>query len=137
MGRFLYKIGRLRRYHEHFTEKKIFRNLYTKYPFFYFFIVKITPYLSAPSLMSVGIKKMNFFNFLMYSALVSLIVKTVYVGMGYLGSVSISQLERFLDGRKMGMIYILGGIILFLSIKRCYKKTSSMITKKIKKKTEE
>lgn len=137
MGRCLHRITRLYRHHERFTEKKLFKNLYTKYPFFYFFIVKITPYLSAPSLMSVGIKKMNFFKFLMYSTLVSLIVKTVYVGMGYLGSVSISQLERFLDGRKMGMIYILGGIILFLSIKRCYKKVSKIITKKIRKKTEE
>ncbi len=137
IGRFLHKITRLRGHHERFTEKKLLKKLYTKYPFFYFLIVKITPYLSAPSLMSVGIKKMNIFKFLWYSALISTIVKVVYVGMWYIGSVSIAQLERFLHGREMGVIYILGGIILFLIIKRCYKKISIVITEKLKKKTRE
>jgi len=136
-GRFLYKIARLRRYHEHFTEKKFFKTLYTKYPFFYFLIVKITPYLSAPSLISAGIKKMNFFKFLGYSLLISIIVKTVYVGIGYLGSVSIGQLERFLHGRKIGIAYTIGGIVLFRAIKRCYKKFSLALTQKMKKKTKQ
>ncbi len=133
-GRFLHRIARLRKYHEQFTEKKLFKTLYTKYPFFYFFIVKITPYLSAPSLMTAGIKKMNFFKFMGYSLLISIIVKTVYVGMWYLGSVSIAQLEKFLHGRKIGILYLIGGIILFQSIKRWYKKLSIILTQKMKKK---
>ncbi len=136
IGRFLHRITRLRRHHEHFTEKKVFNKLYTRYPFFYFLIVKITPYLSAPSLMTAGMKKMNIFKFIWYSLLISIIVKMVYVGIWYLWSVTIGQLENFLHRRKIAVAYLIGGIILFQIIKRCYKRISTVLIEKMKQRTE-
>lgn len=133
IGRFLYKIQRIKRQHQKITKNKLYKNLYEKYPFLFFLIVKITPYLSAPSLISTGIKKRKFFSFLKYSFFVSIIVKTVYITIGYLWSVSLGQLNRFLDGRKMIMLYIVGGVLLFRWIKKLYQRLVKVLKKEIKK----
>jgi membrane protein DedA with SNARE-associated domain len=133
IGRFLYKNLRIRKYHKTFTEKAFFKKIYTNHPFFYFFIAKITPYFSTPALISAGIQKIKFSYFLLYSLGISIIVKTTYVGIGYLGSISIKQLENFLHGRKIVGLYILVGAILFQSIKRWYKKITNILTHRQKK----
>ena len=127
IGRFLYKIKRIQRQHQKITNNKLYKNLYEKYPFLFFLIVKITPYLSAPSLISTGIKKRNFFSFLKYSFFVSIIVKTVYITIGYLWSVSLGQLNKFLDGRKMAIIYIVGWVLLFRWIKKLYQRLAKVL----------
>lgn len=131
LGRFLYKISRVKKRHKNMTQKNIFKNIYKKYPFIYFLIVKITPYLSSTSLISTGIKKMKFFVFLLYSISISIIVKTVYVWLGYLWSISIGQLKNFLEWRKMGVLYIITGIFLFRCSKKFYQRVSNKLRKKV------
>lgn len=133
IGRFLYKIKRIQRQHQKISNNKFYKNLYEKYPLLFFLIVKITPYLSTPSLISTGIKKRKFFSFLKYSFFVSVIVKTVYITIGYLWSVSLGQLDKFLDGRKMTILYIVGGVLLFRWTKKLYQKLAEILKNKAKK----
>lgn len=66
------------------TQRNILKTIYTRSPFFYFLIVKITPYLAMPSLISLGIKKTNFRVYMKYSLIMSIIVKAIYITAGYL-----------------------------------------------------
>ena len=66
LGRYFYerkyvnRLNPVKKMKEYITEKKFFENLLVQYPFFFFLVVKITPYISTPSLFSVGMKKYHF-----------------------------------------------------------------------------
>lgn len=132
IGRFLYKISRIKKQHNKITQKNKFKYIYDKYPFIYFLIVKITPYLSSTSLISVWIKKKNFFSFLKYSILISIIVKTIYITMGYIWSITIGQLNKFLDWWKIIIIYIIAWLSLLRLIKKLYERIGYKLKNKIK-----
>ena len=118
--RFFYKISFLKKFHHFVTQKNILRKVFNKSPFLYFLIVKITPYLATPSLISMWLKKMSFWSFIQYSLLTPIIVKALNLTIWYLWSFTLSQLTRFLNGWKQVAIYIIGGIILFWWVKKLY-----------------
>jgi membrane protein DedA with SNARE-associated domain len=70
-------------------------------------------------------------SFLKYSILTSIIVKTVYISIGYLWGISVKQLNAFLHWRKIAILYILIGILLFQCIKKFYQRIFKKIKKKI------
>jgi membrane protein DedA with SNARE-associated domain len=133
VGRFFYKIRFVQTiYNSTIQKKTIFSKLFARSPFLYFVLVKITPYLAMPSLISLGMKKMDFLSFLKYSFLVSCLVKIVYLGVGYFASFGISQVTQFLNGWKQIVIYVFWGILLFWGIKQGYFFLSRVLQKKLK-----
>lgn len=132
IGRTCHNIGWLKRFHYFVTQKNLLKRIFDRSPFFYFLIVKITPYLAMPSLISLGMKKMNFRSYMKYSLIMSIIVKAVYITAGYLGSISIAQVSKFMDGRKSVVLYGVAGIIVFRWIKVLYRRLSQIIKEKIK-----
>lgn len=132
IGRFFHKIRFIKRFHQYMTQRNILKTIYTRSPFFYFLIVKITPYLAMPSLISLGIKKTNFRVYMKYSLIMSIIVKAIYITAGYLWSFSVGQASRFLDGWKTIVVYGLVGIALLRGIKKLYRRLSQYIRRKIK-----
>jgi membrane protein DedA with SNARE-associated domain len=132
-----HKIKILKRFKLFSKEKEYLNKILNKSPFFYFLIVKTTPYLSAPSLIFTWIKKFKFWYFLVYSFLISIIVKILYLSVGYLGAISINELTSFLNWWKKIMIYVISWIILFLLIKRFYSYLPKLIKKESKERKKE
>lgn len=134
---FLYSIGRgahkfkFWKKFKYFSKQKDFleKNL-KKNPFVYMLIVKMTPYLATPGLIFAWKNKMNAKLFTLYAFVISILVKIIYLTIGYFGFFGIRQLERFLNGWKQVAMYIIAGILLFLLTRRIY----AYIDKKIKQK---
>jgi len=128
-----HKIKILQRFKLFSKEKKYLTNILKKTPFLYFLTVKTTPYLSAPSLIFTGIKKFKFLHFFLYSLGVSIIVKIIYLSIGYFWAISISQLTKFLNWRKQIIVYLVFWVIIFLLIKKFYSYLPKLIKKESKK----
>ena len=110
------------------NEKKFFQKLLTDIPFVFFLIVKITPYVSTPSLFSVWIKKYHFRKFLFFSALVSCIVKFVYISLWYLWWISLAKLKVIQEWWSELILFVIIGICAFYLIKLLLKKFSKRLT---------
>ncbi|MDD3262609.1 MAG: VTT domain-containing protein [Candidatus Absconditabacteria bacterium] len=133
IGRFSNKIPFLKKVSYIYKDKHFLTKALNKTPFIYFLVAKFTPYLSAPSLIFAGARKFDIKRFLFYSFIISVFVKTVYLTIGYLGSVSLKQLTSFLEGRQQIAGYVIGGLILFFITKHIY----FNLGKRIKNKSEE
>lgn len=120
LWRFSHKINFLKRFSYFSQEKKFLSNILKKRPFFFMLIVKFTPYLSSPSLFFAGIRKMRFSLFFGYSLIISVLVKIVYLAIGYFWAITIHQLTSFLDGRQQIVWYSIWWIVLFLVSKHIY-----------------
>ena len=114
------------------NEKKFFQKLLTDIPFVFFLIVKITPYVSTPSLFSVWIKKYHFRKFLFFSALVSCIVKFVYISLWYLWWISLAKLKLIQEWWSELILFVIIGIGAFCLIKLLLKKFSKRLTSRMK-----
>ena len=73
--KYINRLNPVKKVKQFITEKKFLNNLLEHYPFFFFLLVKITPYVSTPSLFSIGMKKYHFWKFLFFSAVISCIVQ--------------------------------------------------------------
>jgi MFS-type transporter involved in bile tolerance (Atg22 family) len=71
---------------------------------------------------------------MMYSFITSIIVKIIYLSIGYFGAISVGQLTKFLNWRKQIMIYIICWIVIFVLIKNFYSYLPKLINKRTKKK---
>ena len=137
--RFFYKWKYINRFKfikklkDYVTEKEFLDNLLVKYPFFFFLIVKITPYLSTPSLFSVWMKKYHFWKFLFFSILISCIVKAVYISLWYLWWISLAKLKLIQEWWSELVLFVIIGIALFYLVKYLLKKFSKRLTRRSKK----
>lgn len=118
---------------EYITEKKFLENLLAHYPFFFFLVVKITPYISTPSLFSVGMKKYHFWKFLCFSVIISCIVKAVYISLWYLWGISLAKLKLIHDWMGELVLFLILWILLFYLIKLFLKKFSKRLISRLKK----
>ena len=134
LGRSSHRITKIKRFQHFSQEKNFFSKVLAKQPFFYFLITKITPYLATPALIFTWVQKMKFKSFMGYSIIVTIIVKTLYLSIGYLGSISVLQVERFFDGWRKIMLYVLIGLLLFVCIKQIYKYFSIKLKNKVSSK---
>lgn len=132
--KYINKFKFIKKIKKYVTEKEFLENLLVKYPFFFFLIVKITPYLSTPSLFSVWMKKYHFWKFLFFSILISCIVKTVYISLGYLWWISLAKLQLIQEWRRELVLFIIIGVALFYLIKYLLKKFSKRLINWSKKK---
>lgn len=114
-------------------EKKHLVKILNKSPFLFFLTVKTTPYLSSPSLIFTWIKRFKFSKFILYSFLTSIIVKVIYLSIGYFWATSVSQLTKFLNSRKQIIIYLICWIIIFFLIRKFYSYLPNLIKKESKK----
>lgn len=133
IGRFSNKLPFLKKIPYFSQDKHFLTKALNKTPFIYFLIAKFTPYLSAPSLIFAWARKFSITWFLFYSFIISLFVKTIYLSIGYLGSISLKQLTSFLHWRQQIAWYTIWGIILFFITRYIY----FNLGKRIKKKSEE
>ena len=111
------RFNQIKRIKNYINEKKYFQKLLSDFPFFFFLIVKITPYVSTPSLFSVWVKKYHFWKFLFFSALISCIVKIVYISLWYLWWISLAKLKLIQEWRSELILFVIIGIGVFYLIK--------------------
>ena len=139
LGRYFYerkyvnRLNPVKKMKEYITEKKFFENLLVQYPFFFFLVVKITPYISTPSLFSVGMKKYHFWKYLFYSVLISCIVKAVYISLWYLWWISLARLKLIQEWRSELALFLIIWVALFYLMKLFLKKFSKKLIARIKK----
>ena len=139
LGRYFYerkyvnRLNSVKKMKEYITEKKFFENLLVQYPFFFFLVVKITPYISTPSLFSVGMKKYHFWKYLFYSVLISCIVKAVYISLWYLWWISLARLKLIQEWRSELALFLIIWVVLFYLMKLFLKKFSKKLIARIKK----
>ena len=127
------RLNPVKKMKEYITEKKFFENLLVQYPFFFFLVVKITPYISTPSLFSVGMKKYHFWKYLFYSVLISCIVKAVYISLWYLWWISLARLKLIQEWRSELALFLIIWVVLFYLMKLFLKKFSKKLIARIKK----
>ena len=139
LGRYFYerkyvnRLNPVKKMKEYITEKKFFENLLVQHPFFFFLVVKITPYISTPSLFSVGMKKYHFWKYLFYSVLISCIVKAVYISLWYLWWISLARLKLIQEWRSELALFLIIWVVLFYLMKLFLKKFSKKLIARIKK----
>lgn len=139
LGRYFYerkyvnRLNPVKKMKEYITEKKFFENLLVQYPFSFFLVVKITPYISTPSLFSVGMKKYHFWKYLFYSVLISCIVKAVYISLWYLWWISLARLKLIQEWRSELALFLIIWVVLFYLMKLFLKKFSKKLIARIKK----
>jgi membrane protein DedA with SNARE-associated domain len=126
----LYPIKKVK---EYVTEKKFLENLLEHYPFFFFLVVKITPYISTPSLFSVWMKKYAFWKYLFFSVIISCIVKAVYISLWYLWGISLAKLKLIQEWWSEMALFLIIWILLFYLMKLFLKKFSKKLIVWIKK----
>jgi len=103
-----------------------------KNTFLYFVIAKFTPYLATPTLIFAGIERISPISFTWYAIILSILVKSLYITLGYIGAVSIKQLESFLIGRETIIVYIIWSIVLLKIAYIGYQHLWRFLKKKLK-----
>ena len=131
--KYVNKLNPIKKVKEYITEKHFLENLLAHYPFFFFLVVKITPYISAPSLFSVWMKKYHFWKYLFFSILISCIVKAVYISLWYLWWISLAKLKLIHEGRSELALFLIIWVVLFYLMKLFLKKFSKKLIARIKK----
>ena len=130
--KYIDRFSQIKRLKNYINEKKLFQKLLSDFPFFFFLIVKITPYISTPSLFSVWIKKYHFWKFLFFSVLISCIVKFVYISLWYLWWISLSKLKLIQEWWSELILFVIIGIGTFYLIKLFFKKFSKRLIRRTK-----
>lgn len=125
--KYIDRFNPVKRMKDYINEKKFFQKLLSDFPFFFFLIVKITPYISTPSLFSVWVKKYHFWKFMFFSILISCIVKSVYISLWYLWWISLSKLKLIQEWRGEFVLFVIIGIGIFYLIKLFLKKFSKRL----------
>lgn len=136
IGRFSNKLPFLKKIPYFSQDKHFLAKALNKTPFIYFLVAKFTPYLSAPSLIFAWARKFTITWFLFYSFIISILVKVVYLTMGYLGSISLKQLTSFLHWRQQIAWYTIWAILLFFVTRHIYLNLGKRIKKKSSEITE-
>lgn len=131
--KYVNKLNPIKKVKEYITEKHFLENLLVHYPFFFFLVVKITPYISTPSLFSVWMKKYHFWKYLFFSILISCIVKAVYISLWYLWWISLAKLKLIHEGRSELALFLIIWVGLFYLMKLFLKKFSKKLIARIKK----
>jgi len=127
------KISFLKKFQLFSKEQSFLKRTLDKSPFLYLLVVKFTPYLSTPSLIYAWSKKMKVRLFVIYSFVISIFVKIIYLTLGYMGSFSVKQVRHFIDWWKQIVLYVLIWVWLFVITKWVY----SYLWKRIKKDVED
>ena len=125
--KYIDKFSPVKKVKNYISEKKFFQKLLSDFPFFFFLIVKITPYISTPSLFSVWVKKYHFWKFLFFSLLISCIVKIVYISLWYLWWISLARLKLIQEWRGEFILFVIIWFILFYLVKFFLKKFSKRL----------
>lgn len=132
--KYIDKFSPVKKVKNYISEKRFFQKLLSDFPFFFFLIVKITPYISTPSLFSVWVKKYHFWKFMFFSILISCIVKSVYISLWYLWWISLARLKLIQEWRSEFILFMIIGIGIFYLIKAFLKKFSNQIISEFKQK---
>lgn len=122
--KYIDKFSPVKKVKNYISEKRFFQKLLSDFPFFFFLIVKITPYISTPSLFSVWVKKYHFWKFLFFSLLISCIVKIVYISLWYLWWISLAKLKLIQEWWGEFILFVIIWFILFYLVKIFLKKFS-------------
>ena len=131
--KYINRLNPVKKVKQFITEKKFLNNLLEHYPFFFFLLVKITPYVSTPSLFSIGMKKYHFWKFLFFSAVISCIVKAVYISLGYLWWISLAKLQLIHEWWSELVLFVIIWVLIFYFIKLFLIKFSKKLIKLLKK----
>ena len=131
--KYINRLNPVKKVKQFITEKKFLNNLLEHYPFFFFLLVKITPYVSTPSLFSIGMKKYHFWKFLFFSAVISCIVKAVYISLGYLWWISLAKLQLIHEWWSELVLFLIIWVFIFYIIKLFLIKFSKKLIKLLKK----
>ena len=131
--KYINRLNPVKKVKQFITEKKFLNNLLEHYPFFFFLLVKITPYISTPSLFSIGMKKYHFWKFLFFSAVISCIVKAVYISLGYLWWISLAKLQLIHEWWSELVLFLIIWVFIFYFIKLFLIKFSKKLIKLLKK----
>lgn len=131
--KYINRLNPVKKVKQFITEKKFLNNLLEHYPFFFFLVVKITPYVSTPSLFSVGMKKYHFWKFFFFSAVISCIVKAVYISLGYLWWISLAKLQLIHEWWSELVLFLIIWVFIFYFIKLFLIKFSKKLIKLLKK----
>lgn len=131
--KYINRLNPVKKVKQFITEKKFLNNLLEHYPFFFFLLVKITPYVSTPSLFSIGMKKYHFWKFLFFSAVISCIVKAVYISLGYLWWISLAKLQLIHEWWSELVLFLIIWVFIFYFIKLFLIKLSKKLIKLLKK----
>ncbi len=128
------KFNFLKKAKDYVIEHKFLEKLLLKYSFPYFFVVKITPYLSGTWLAIAWIKKYSFWKFLAYSVIISCIVKAVYIWCWYLWGISLAKLQLIHHWWGNFILFFALWIILFCLVKSISKKIILKLKEKFQEK---
>ena len=135
--KYINRLNPVKKVKQFITEKKFLNNLLEHYPFFSFLLVKITPYVSTPSLFSIGMKKYHFWKFLFFSAVISCIVKAVYISLGYLWWISLAKLQLIHEWWSELVLFVIIWVLIFYFMKlfliKFSKKLIAWLRKNLKK----
>ena len=135
--KYINRLNPVKKVKQFITEKKFLNNLLEHYPFFFFLLVKITPYVSTPSLFSIGMKKYHFWKFLFFSAVISCIVKAVYISLGYLWWISLAKLQLIHEWWSELVLFVIIWVLIFYFMKlfliKFSKKLIAWLRKNLKK----
>ena len=131
--KYINRLNPVKKVKQFITEKKFLNNLFEHYSFLFFLVVKITPYVSTPSLFSVGMKKYHFWKFLFFSAVISCIVKAVYISLGYLWWISLAKLQLIHEWWSELVLFVIIWVLIFYFIKLFLIKFSKKLIKRLKK----
>ena len=125
--KYIDKFSPVKKVKNYISEKRFFQKLLSDFPFFFFLIVKITPYISTPSLFSVWVKKYHFWKFLFFSLLISCVVKIIYISLWYLWWISLARLKLIQEWRGEFILFVIIWFILFYLVKIFLKKFSKRL----------
>lgn len=125
--KYIDKYSPIKKVKNYINEKRFFQKLLSDFPFFFFLIVKITPYISTPSLFFAWIKKYHFWKFWFFSVLISCIVKIVYISLWYLWWISLSKLKLIQEWWSEFILFVIIWFILFYLVKIFLKKFSKRL----------
>ena len=125
--KYIDKFSPVKKVKNYISEKRFFQKLLSDFPFFFFLIVKITPYISTPSLFSVWVKKYHFWKFLFFSLLISCIVKIIYISLWYLWWISLAKLKLIQEWWGEFILFVIIWFILFYLVKIFLKKFSKRL----------
>ena len=125
--KYIDKFSPVKKVKNYISEKRFFQKLLSDFPFFFFLIVKITPYISTPSLFSVWVKKYHFWKFLFFSLLISCVVKIIYISLWYLWWISLAKLKLIQEWWGEFILFVIIWFILFYLVKIFLKKFSKRL----------
>lgn len=132
-SKFLNKFNPLKKAKDYIIGQRTLEKFLSKYAFLYLFVVKFTPYLSGTWLFLAWVKKYNFWKFLLYSTIISCIVKAVYIWLGYLWWISLAKLKIIQEWWSNFIFFLILWIIIFYVARLLSIKFMIRLKKKLRK----